>query len=112
MLSKGEIPIQMELCAFGQEEGGFPCGLVGEDSACDAGDLGSVLGSGRSLEKETATHSSILVWKTPMDRGAWRATVHGVLSIGHDLATEPPPPGVDQQVTGYTASGGCSGDSL
>ena len=25
-----------------------------------------------------ATHSSILAWKIPMDRGAWWATVHGV----------------------------------
>ena len=24
------------------------------------------------------THSSILAWKNPMDRGAWQATVHGV----------------------------------
>jgi len=30
------------------------------------------------LEKETATHSSILAWRIPMDRGAWWATVHGV----------------------------------
>jgi len=28
------------------------------------------------LEKETATHSSILALENPMDRGAWRATVH------------------------------------
>ena len=26
-----------------------------------------------------ATHSSILAWKIPVDRGAWRATVHGVV---------------------------------
>ena len=26
-----------------------------------------------------ATHSSILAWRIPMDRGAWRATVHGVI---------------------------------
>ena len=30
------------------------------------------------LEKEMKTHSSILTWKNPMDRGAWLATVHGV----------------------------------
>ena len=30
------------------------------------------------LEKEMATHSSILAWKNPMDGGAWEATVHGV----------------------------------
>ena len=30
------------------------------------------------LEKGMATHSSILAWRIPMDRGAWQATVHGV----------------------------------
>ena len=28
------------------------------------------------LEEEIATHSNILVWKNPMDRGAWQTTVH------------------------------------
>ena len=30
------------------------------------------------LEEGMAAHSSILSWRIPMDRGAWRATVHGV----------------------------------
>ena len=30
------------------------------------------------LEEGIATHSSILAWRIPLDRGAWRATVHGV----------------------------------
>ena len=30
------------------------------------------------LEKGMATHSSILAWRNPMDRGAWWVTVHGV----------------------------------
>ena len=30
------------------------------------------------LEDGMATHSSILAWRIPMDRGAWQATVHGV----------------------------------
>ena len=29
------------------------------------------------LEEGMTTHSSILAWKIPMDRGTWRATVHG-----------------------------------
>ena len=33
---------------------------------------------GTFLEEEMATHSSILAWRIPMDRGAWWATVHGV----------------------------------
>ena len=36
------------------------------------------LGQEDSLEEGMATHSSILAWRIPMDRGAWRATVHGV----------------------------------
>ena len=30
------------------------------------------------LEEDTATHSSILAWRIPVDRGAWQATVHGL----------------------------------
>ena len=36
------------------------------------------LGWDDPLEEEMATHSSILAWRIPMDRGAWGATVHGV----------------------------------
>ena len=36
------------------------------------------LGRDDPLEKEIATRSSILAWKSPRDRGAWRATVHRV----------------------------------
>ena len=36
------------------------------------------LGWEDSLEEGMATHTSILAWKIPMDRGAWWATVHGV----------------------------------
>ena len=31
-----------------------------------------------TLKKGMATHSSILAWRIPIDRGAWWATVHGV----------------------------------
>ena len=36
------------------------------------------LGGEDPLEKEMATHSSILAWNNPVDREAWWATVHGV----------------------------------
>ena len=36
------------------------------------------LGREDPLEKEMATHSSILAWENPMGREAWQATVHGV----------------------------------
>ena len=38
---------------------------MGKESACNAGDPGLIPGSGRSLEKEMATHSSILAWRIP-----------------------------------------------
>jgi len=36
------------------------------------------LGWEDALEEGMTTHSSILAWRISMDRGAWRATVHGV----------------------------------
>ena len=36
------------------------------------------LGEEDALEEEMATHSSILAWRIPTDRGSWQATVHGV----------------------------------
>ena len=36
------------------------------------------LGQEGPLEEGMATHSGMLVWRIPMDRGAWSATVHGV----------------------------------
>ena len=33
------------------------------------------------LEEGTATHSSILAWRIPMERGAWQATVYGVAEL-------------------------------
>ena len=98
---------------------GFPGSSAGKESACNAGDLSSIPGSGRfpgegigyplqyswaslmtqmvknlpamwetwvwSLgwedpqEGSMATHTTILSWRIPMDRGAWWATVHGVI---------------------------------
>ena len=54
-----------------------------------------VLGGEDPLEEKMATHSSILAWKNPMDRGAWWATVHGVTRVGHKLATKRPPAALD-----------------
>ena len=40
------------------------------------------LGWEDALEEGMATNSSVLAWRTPMDRGSWRATVHGVAESG------------------------------
>ena len=44
---------------------GFPGGSDGKESACNAGDLGSIPGSRCSRREEMATHSSILAWRIP-----------------------------------------------
>ena len=57
---------------------GFLGGSNGKESAYNAGDMGSILGWEYPLEEGMTTHSSILAWRIPMDRGAWRAIIHGV----------------------------------
>ena len=42
---------------------GFPGGSAGKESASNVGNLDSISGLGTSLEKGTATHSSLLAWK-------------------------------------------------
>ena len=55
----------------------FSDGSVSKESTCNAGDLGSIPGWGRFLEKEMATHSSILAWRIP-----WTEEPGGLQSIG------------------------------
>ena len=57
---------------------GFPGGSAGKESACNAGDLGSIPGLEDPLAEGMATYSSILARRIHMDRGACRATVHVV----------------------------------
>ena len=89
---------------------GFPCGSDGKESACNAGDLGSTqglnpgllhyrqilyhlpvmqetwvqsLGWEDPLEKEKATHSTILAWRIPWGRKESDTTEQISLSIIH-----------------------------
>ena len=39
--------------------------LSGKESACNAGDMGSIPDFGEPLQKEMATHSSVFVWEIP-----------------------------------------------
>ena len=57
---------------------GFRGGSDGKESACNAGDLGLIPGEGRSPGEG---HGNLLQYSclgNPTDRGAWRATAHGV----------------------------------
>ena len=57
----------------------FSVGLDGKESACSAGDWGSIPGSGRSPGEGNAGYPlQYSCLKDPMDRGAQWATVHGV----------------------------------
>ena len=53
----------------------------------NVGDPGSILGSGRPLEKEMATHSSILAWRIPWTEEPGGLQSTGSQRVGHDLAT-------------------------
>ena len=81
------IAVASLVSAQALECGDFPCSSVGEDSACSAGDLGSVLGSGTSPGVGNGNPLQYSCLANPMDRGAWRAAVHGVARVGHNLAT-------------------------
>ena len=56
----------------------FPGSSDGKASACNAGDLGSIPGSGRSPEERNGNPLQYSCLENPMDGGAWQATVHGV----------------------------------
>ena len=58
--------------------GWFPHGSSGEESACNAGDPGSIPGSERSPGEGDDCSLKYSHLENYMDRGAWRATVHGV----------------------------------
>ena len=53
-------------------------------SAEDTGDAGSVLGLGRSLEEEMATHSSILAWRIPWTEELGGLQCMGLQRVRHD----------------------------
>ena len=57
---------------------GFSGDSGGKESTCNAGDLGSVAGSGRSPGEGNGNPLQYSYLENPMDRGAWRATVHMV----------------------------------
>ena len=55
---------------------------------CNAGDLGSVPGSGRSPGEGNGNLLQYSCLGNPLKGGAWQSTAHGVARVGPDLATE------------------------
>ena len=69
---------------------GFPHSSIGKNSACNAGDLGLIPGSGRSSGEGNGNPLQYSCLENPTDKGAWRATVHGIARICHNLVIKPP----------------------
>ena len=67
------VYLQVLLCCQG-----FPSGSDGKETACNAGDLGLIPGSGRPPGEENGNPLQYSCLENPMVRGAWQSTVHGV----------------------------------
>ena len=65
---------------------GFPGCSDSKESACNAGDLGSISGSGRSLGEGKGYPLQDSCLENPMERGAWWATVLGVTKCQTQLS--------------------------
>ena len=64
---------------------------VGKESAYNAGDPGSIPGSGRYPGEGNGNPLWYSCLENLMDRGGWQTTVHGVARVGHDLVIKAPP---------------------
>ena len=67
---------------------GFPGGAVVKNQPANAGDTGSIPGSGRYPGEGNGNPLQYSYLGSPMDRGALCATVHGVTRVRHYLATK------------------------
>ena len=74
-------------CPLGQrglEPARVPSGSVGTESACNAGDQGSIPGWGRSHGEGNGNPLQYSCLENPMRRRAWWATIHRVAKVRHD----------------------------
>ena len=63
---------------------GFPDSTVGKESACNAGNLGSILGLGRSPGEGNGNPLQYSYLENSIDGEAWQTTVHRVARVEHD----------------------------
>ena len=66
----------------------FPRWHSGKETACNAGDVGSIPGSGRSPGEGNGNSLKYSCLGNPMGRGAWQATIHGVAQSQTQLSSE------------------------
>ena len=67
-----------------QNYSGLPWQFSGKESACNAGELDSIPGLGRSPGKGVAPHSSTLAWRIPWTKEASSLQSMGLQRVGHD----------------------------
>ena len=79
--------VQFEFLRFTVFVGGYAGAPDGKESACNAGDPGSIPGSGRFPREGNGKLPHYSFLENPMDRGAWQAIGHLVTRVRHDLAT-------------------------
>ena len=70
--------LQAVACVTAVLLNGLPQRFSGKESTCNAGDLGSIPGSGRSPGEGNGNPLQYSCLENPMDRGAWRAADHRV----------------------------------
>ena len=71
---------------------GFPGCPVVKNPPANAGDMGSIPGSGWSPRDGKGYPLQCSCLENPMDEGSWQVIVHGVTRVRHNLATKPLPP--------------------
>ena len=64
--------------SIGISREGLPQWLNGKEPAYNAGDVGSVLGSGRSPGEGNGNPLQYSCLENPMEKGPWQATFHGL----------------------------------
>ena len=67
---------------------GFPGGSVVNNPPANAGEVGSIPGSGKLPGERNGYPRQYSCLENPMDRGAWQVTVHRFARVRHDLATK------------------------
>ena len=78
---------------------GFPGGSDGKASVCNAGDLGSISGLGRSSGEGNAAHSSTFAWKIPWTEEPSRLQSMGWQRVRRNWATSLPGGSVGKEST-------------